>query len=309
MENSSEKRITAKKVIITSFIVDFLDIALSILVAVISGSVIMLTQVLEGVSDLAASGILVIGLSRSLKHEDKSHPFGYGREIYFWTMISALITFGLTSTISIYFGFERFMNPKPIHDIWLALAVLTITIATNAYAFFLSFKRLLRKRHFKHIVQAFYKSSLIETKTTFILDFIGTIASLFGLLALLIYVFTGDYRFDGLGAMIIGVSVGIGAVFLIIGIRDLLVGKSASPQVETKIKNAALNVDEVQDVLNIKTLHVGPEKLLVNLDVHMEARLKTRELEKLIDKIKNEIRREVPTVKYLQVELETPRRS
>lgn len=309
MEKSSKKNISAKKVIITSFVVDFLDIALSVFVSIVSGSVIMLTQVLEGISDLAASGILVIGLNRSLKTEDKSHPFGYGREIYFWTLISALITFGVTSTLSVYFGVERFLNPRPIHDIWLAFAVLAITLVTNGYAFFLSFRRLLRRRHFKHILRIFYRSSLIETKTTFILDFMGTIASFLGLIALIIYTFTGDYRYDGLGAVAIGISTGIGAAFLIMGIRDLLIGKSASSDVEAKIKNAALNVDEVQDVLNIKTLHVGPEKLLVDLDVHMEARLTTRELEKLVDKIKKEIRAEVPTVKYLQVELETPKKN
>lgn len=309
MEKTSQKHISAKRVIITSFVVDFSDIALSIFVTIVSGSVIMLTQVLEGISDLAASGILVLGLNRSLKTEDKSHPFGYGREIYFWTLISALITFGVTSTLSIYFGLERFINPRPVHDVWLAFAVLAITLITNGYSFFLSLKRLLRKRRLKYVLRIFYKSSLIETKTTFILDFMGAVASFLGLIALFIYAFTGDYRYDGLGAIIIGISVGIGAVFLIMGIRDLLIGKSASSDVENKIKNAALNVDEVKDVLNIKTLHVGPEKLLVDLDVHMEARLTTRELEKLVDKIKKEIRAEVPTVKYLQVELETPRKN
>ena len=306
MEKPSEKSVSARKVIIVSFVVDFLDILFNIIIAIISGSVVMLTQVLEGISDLAASGILLVGFNRSLKREDKTHPFGYGREIYFWALISALITFGVTATVSVYFGLERFLNPRPVHSLGLAFVVLAITIFTNGYAFFLSLRRLLRRRRLKHIVQIFYKSSLIETKTTFILDFIGTIASLLGLVALLIYVITGDYRYDGLGAMIIGVAVGIGAALLIIGIRDLLVGRSASAEIEAKIKNAALNVDEVTDVLNIKTLHVGPEKLLVDLDVHMRARLTTRELEKLIDKIKQEIRQEVPAVKYIQVELETP---
>lgn len=306
MEKSSGKTVSAKKVIIVSFAVDFLDILFNLIVAIISGSVVMLTQVLEGISDLAASGILLIGFNRSLKREDKIHPFGYGREIYFWALISALITFGVTATVSIYFGFERFMNPKPLHSLGLAFTVLVITIFTNGYAFFLSLRRLMKRRKLKYIVQIFYKSSLVETKTTFILDFIGTIASFLGLIALLIYSITGDYRYDGLGGMIIGVAVGIGAVFLIIGIRDLLVGRSASAEIEAKIRSAAMNVDEVKDVLNIKTLHVGSEKLLVDLDVHMEAKLTTRELEKLIDKIKQEIRQEVPTVKYIQVELETP---
>lgn len=303
-----KEKISANKVIVTSFLVDLSDVLINLVIAILSGSVIMLTQVLEGVSDLAASGILLVGLIRSGKASDSAHPFGYGREIYFWTLLSALITFGVTATLSIYFGWDRILHPHKVHDIWLVLAILVITIFTNGYAFLLSYRRLLEKRHVRHIIQIFYRSSLVETKTAFILDFMGTLASVLGVFALLIYVATGDFRFDGVGAVLMGVAIAIASIFLIEGIRDLLVGRSAPPEIEQKIRKAALNIEEVQDVLGIKTLHIGPDKLLVDLDVHMEARLTTREIEKLIDKIKEEIRREVPSAKYLQVELETPRR-
>ena len=108
-----EKKVSAKKVIITSFLVDFLDIFLSFIVAIHSGSVVMLTQVLEGVSDLSSSGLLLIGLKKSGRKADRTHPFGYGREIYFWTLLAALIMFGFTSTISIYFGWKRVITPEP----------------------------------------------------------------------------------------------------------------------------------------------------------------------------------------------------
>ncbi len=301
-----EKKITARKVIVTSFVVDVSDVILNLIVAFLSGSVIMLTQVLEGLSDLMASGFLLIGLRRSIRKEDKTHPFGYGREIYFWTLLSALVMFGITATTSIYFGWKRFHNPQPIHDLDLALLVLLITVATNGYAFFLSLRRLLRHRSLKHIVRIFYRSSLVETKTTFTLDLMGTLASLFGMLALGIYHLTGDARWDGVGAMMIGGTLAFFSVLLILGIRDLLVGKSASSGTEEKIRKAALEIPEVESVLDLKTLQVGPERLLVNLDVHMNEHLSTRELEKLIDRVKERIKKEVPSVKYLQVELETP---
>jgi divalent metal cation (Fe/Co/Zn/Cd) transporter len=217
--------------------------------------------------------------------------------------------FGLTSTLSIYFGWQRFIKPEPIHNIYLAFLILGITILTNGYAFFISYKRLLKKRKFKHIVQIFYRSSLVETKTTFILDLMGTVASCLGIMALVIYRVTGDARYDGLGAIVIGFSLAILAYLLLLGIRDLLVGRSASKETEEKIKEAALTVEEVTDVLALKTLHVGSEKLLVNLEVHMKSRLGTREIEKLMDQIKDKIQVEVPSVKYIQVELETPERN
>lgn len=301
-----EKKISAKTVLVASFLVDILDIILSVFVAFVTGSVIMLTEALEGVSDLTSSGLLLIGLKRSSQRADKSHPFGYGREIYFWTLLAALVMFGVTSTVSVYFGWQRIVNPHPVDNLYLAQIVLLIAFFSNGYAFFLSYKRLLKKRSFRQIVRIFYKSSLVETKTTFILDLMGTIASFLGMLALLIYRITGDIRFDGIGAIVIGVTLAFLALFLVMGIRDLLVGRSASIETEAKIKKAALLVEEVNDVLDLKTLHVGSEKLLVNLEVHMKNDLDTDEIERLMDEIKEKIQQEVPSVKYIQVELETP---
>lgn len=312
MEKSSripETKLTTKKVIITSFLVDCLDILLTLAIAILSGSIVMLTQVLEGFSDLASSGFLLVGFKRSLQKEDTSHPFGYGTEIYFWSLLSALIMFGLTSTLSFYFGWVRFFNPKPILDINIAIIILLVTLLTNGYSFLLSFFRLLRKRPPKHILRIFYRSSLVETKTTFILDLMGTCASFVGVIALFIYVYTGDIRFDGLGAMIIGVVQAIFSLFLVLGIRELFIGKRASEETEAKIKDAAMEVDGVEEVLGLKTMHLGSEKLLVDLDVHMQSKLGTRELEVMMDKIKDRIREKVPSAKYIQVELETPRRA
>ena len=305
----AEQKITAKKVIITSFLVDVLDVVLNFSIAILSGSVIMITQVLEGFSDLVASGFLLVGLKRSMHKEDKTHPFGYGREIYFWSLLSAIIMFGLTSTVSFYLGWERFFHPQPVKDMSVALGILILTFFTNGYAFFLSCRRLLRKRPLKHILRIFYNSSLVETKTTFTLDLMGTSASLFGAIALGIYVLTGDIKYDGLGAMVIGVTLAIFALFLVSGIRDLLVGRRASEETEKKIIEAALSVKEVEQILDLKTLHLGSERLLVDLDVHMEAKLGTKELEKLIEEIKEKIAEKVPSAKYIQVELQTPRKS
>ena len=303
-----EQKVSTRRVIITSFIVDILDILLSLIVAILSGSIVMVTQVLEGFSDMTSSGLLLIGVNRSMQKEDKTHPFGYGREIYFWSFLSAVVMFGLTSTLSFYFGWQRFFNPQPVKNINIALIVLVLTFFSNGYAFVLSCKRLLMKRPPKHIFRIFYGSSLVETKSVFILDLMGASASLLGAITLGVYAATGDTRLDGLGAMIIGVVLAFFSLFLVAGIRDLLVGKRASEETEKKIIEAALEVEEVEQVLGIKTSHIGSGKLLVDLDVHMQPKLKTKELEVLIDEIKSKIREKVPSSRYIQVELETPRK-
>ena len=110
--------------------------------------------------------------------------------------------------------------------------------------------------------------------------------------------------------VVLGKQHRVTAIMLVL-IVLLAIGLSllSGPPSEEKIIKAALAIDEVKDVLDIKTLHIGPERLLVNLEVYMNQRLSTRELEKLMDKIKENISKEVPSVKYLQVELETPNRS
>src|SRR3990167_814178 len=112
---------SAKKVILTSFLTNFLDISLSLSVAILSGSVVMLSQFLQAAADITASGLLVLGISQSNKRADKRYPFGHGRETYFWALISSLIMLGGTSTLSIFIGFQRFLNPEPVSNLLLAL--------------------------------------------------------------------------------------------------------------------------------------------------------------------------------------------
>ncbi len=285
---------------------DISDILLSLGVAIMSGSVIMATEVLEGIADLVASGALVLGVQRAKSRANKYFPFGYGREVYFWTFLSAVIIIGITSTFSIYFGLQRFFNPRTIHNLPATYAVLILTTLTNAYAFRLSYKRLRSKTHIGSILYAFLRSSLIETKTTFVLDFVGTSASLVGLVALILYQLTGDKRLDGIGAIGIGIILIIFGFLLILGIRDLLIGKSASDETLKRIKKVSLSLPEIKKVLDLKTMHIGSDRLLVNMEVSMDQDMKTEEIAKIIDKVKEKIRDEIPTVKHIQVELELP---
>jgi cation diffusion facilitator family transporter len=300
------RKISSEKVVLTSFLVDVSDVVINLSVTFLSGSVVMLSQALEGLADLLATGFLLIGIRRAKLPSDKKHPFGYGRELYFWTFLSALITFTLTAGVSFYFGLKRYLTPELIRNLSLAYLALAIAIVTNAYSMFLSLRRLLGGKPLSHIWKAFTHSALIETKTTLILDAMGTIASIFGLIALFLYKQTGNLRFDGLGAMAIGITLAVLALFIIKGAKDLLVGQGASPEVEEKIIEAAKSYPAVKSIIDLRTLHIGTNKLLVNMEVHLADRLTTDEIEILIDKIENQIKKEVPTATNIQIELETP---
>jgi len=305
-QQTGKKKITSEKVVVTSFLVDISDVLVSIIVAVMSGSVVMLSQAFEGSADLLASGFLLIGIRQSKKPSDRKHPYGHGREIYFWTFLSALTTFTITAGASFYFGYKRFLNPEPIHELPLAFLALIISVFTNGYSMMLSVKRLRGQKPMEEIWHTFKNSALIETKTTLVLDLMGTTASVLGLLALLLFSLSGNLKFDGLGAMAIGVTLAILAAFIVKGAKDLLVGQAASPEIEAKIIKAATSDPNVRKVLDLRTLHIGSEKLLVNMEIHLADELTTDEIETLIDKIESAVKRDVPSATHIQIELETP---
>jgi len=305
-KKTAKSTVSSNLVVITSFLVDILDIILSLAVAILSGSVVMLTQVLEGIADLISSGLLLVGLARSGQRENREHPFGFGRELYVWALLAGIVMLTVTSIFSIFLGWQRFIHPEKIHNIYLAFSVLAFTTLTNGFSFILSLKRLLRNRNIAQVVTIFLRSSLIETKTTFTLDLMGMSASILGIVALIVYLISGDFRFDGLGAILIGVTMAIFAFILVMGIVDFIVGRSASLETEGKIRDLALSIPQVKEILGLKTLHIGSEKLLVNMVVHLQHNLTTTEIESLIHKIKENIQKEIPEAKHIHVELETP---
>jgi cation diffusion facilitator family transporter len=231
------KRISAAKTVTTSFFVDLADIILNVIVMIITGSVVMLAEALEGGSDLVASGALLIGLRISKRRADKKHPFGYGKALFSWTLISAFIMLVFASGLSFYFGLQRLLNPQAIKSIYLAYGALCISIITNGYSLTLSIRRLLHKEKLKKILQVFLKSTHVETKNTFILDLTGTTAAVLGLISLILYQVAGIQHFDGLGGMLIGLIIAFSSVVLIWGVKSYLIGKGAGPGIEQQIRN------------------------------------------------------------------------
>lgn len=303
---NADKNISEYRVVVTSFLVDLFDVIINLSVALFTGSVVMLSEFFQGLTDLTASAFLLVGHSRAKKKADKLHPFGHGKEIYFWTLISAVVMMTFTATASMHFGFDRFLHPHKITHIVFAFAALIIAFITNAYAFSLSVRRLLKGRQKRFLPKIFLDATDVATKNALVLDLMGTMAATFGLISLFLYQISDDPRLDGIGAMAIGIMTAALAFILIIGVKEFLVGKRASPQTEEKIKKAALTVPEVKKVLDLRTMQVGADKLLVNMEVHMQDQLTTDELEILIDKIKKRVLEKVPSIQHVQVELETP---
>ena len=303
---SKPKKLSDVRVVATSVSVSLLDVALNCIVAWLTSSTVMFSQALQGVSDLITGGVLLVGVRRSRRQADKHFQFGYGRELFFWVLIAAIVMFVGTGGVSVYVGYQQIVAPSPVDHAWLALVMLCVGASTNGYAFYLSVKRLRQQGASRSWWRHLLASSIVETKATFVIDLLGTTAAFFGLFALGMLVFTGDARFDGVGSVMIGVSMMLAALLLIRDIHDLIVGRSVDHDTSLRIIAAAEAVAGVHNVLDLRTMYLGSEKLLVIVEVHIKDGLDTDTIERVIDNVKENVTQLVPIVHHIQVEVETP---
>lgn len=299
-------KISADRAVLTSLFVDFLDIIANAIVAIITGSVVMLAETIQGVADTASVGFVYLGLKRSRRPANENFQFGHGKALYIWTFVAGIIMFGVTSVLVFYFGLKRLLNPEEISHIYIAIIVLILFVFSNGYSLSVGYRRIMQGKKKYNFIKIFKQSMLVETKTTFVLDLIGTTAALIGLFALLAYKITGNLAFDGLGAMAIGFTLAFLTLFLLNNTRQLLIGKRASRELEKKIIKSINSFKNVNAVLDLKTMNIGLNKILVNAEVNVNPNLKTLQIEKLMDNIKEKVQKANPEVVHIQIELETP---
>ncbi|MEX0896231.1 MAG: cation diffusion facilitator family transporter [Patescibacteria group bacterium] len=298
--------ISSKRIIISSIVTDCLDIILNTIVALVTGSVVMVAEAIQGVANLICDSLLFVGVMKATRKADASHPFGYGKELYFWTLMAAIVMLVFTATISISIGWLQFVGNTVLTDLWLAYALLSIAVVSNGYSLFASFRKLSAKRGQRSMFQVIWDSPFVAAKVRFLLNSIGVGAAVIGLVSLALSGYLNSARFDGLGAMIIGVLIAGSAVFLIWGVQGLLVGKSAGGVLHRRINKIIEANEEVRSVLDLKTMLIGPEQILVNVAIHAKNNLNTDQLEKLVDTIEVQLQGQIPMITHVQVELERP---
>lgn len=297
---------SAKRAIVTSFLVDLGDIGLNVTAMLITGSVVLLAEALEGGSDLVASGLLYIGLRISNKRANQAHPFGFGKALFSWTLLSAIVMLVFGAGLSFYYGLQRFLEPHDIKHLGVAYGALCISIVTNGYALSVSARRLLEGRPLRDLRNILIHSPKVETKNTFILDFTGTGAAVIGLASLVVYHAAGIRYFDGLGSMLMGVTIAMSSIALIWGVKEFLAGKRASAEIEKQIRDAALEMKQVRRIRELATMYMGTKHLMLHLDIEVLGSTTAHEIGEIVAELKKRIKREVSIVSNIQIEIVPP---
>jgi cation diffusion facilitator family transporter len=258
--------------------------------AAFTGSSAMLSEGIHSVVDTGNQILLLRGLHLSKKPANDAHPFGFGKEIYFWSFIVAILLFTFGGALSMYEGVKHLKHPEPITDILTNYLVLGFAFIFEGYAFWIAYKSM--KKTTKHF--HWFRSVNRAKDPSIIVVLLENSAAMLGLLVAFIGItlsyFLDLTYFDAIASMGIGVILLVIAIWLAIESKKLLIGESANPTLVkniTDLLNAAPEIDRVQKVL---TLHMGPEEVLVNLYADFKDDISSQQIEETVTQLENKIK-------------------
>lgn len=290
MEETEKPTLSTKRVLVTSLAVDVFGLIVNAVVAGVTGSAIMLVGAIEGFAGLCSVAMLLFADKRSNTKATKLHPFGYGREISYWSTIAAFVIVASAGVFAVHLGYQKILadNPEPVRHVWLAFIALAIALGSNGYSFWTSLRKLLDGAPMESISRVFITSPRVAPKTTVVLDAMGSTVALVGLFILTVYALGGSTvaRLDGVGALAMGLGLILSSGGLLLSVRALVMNQGAPREMERKIRDAAREVPEVKHVVGMQTTLVGSDKVLANIDVHLKDGLNTDQVEQVVEKVK-----------------------
>ncbi len=257
---------------------------------------------MHSVADSTNQILLLVGRVRSRRESTEEHPFGFGSERYVYAFVVAVVLFVVGAIFSLYEGISRLRHPEALVSPVVAFAVLGVAILLEAFSLRTAVKE---SGEFK--ASASWRSFIRHAKApelpvVLLEDFAALIGLGFALVAVALSTITGDARWDGIGSLAIGLLLGCVAVVLAIEIKSLLVGESAGPDVQRAIVAAIEGTGGIERVIHLRTLHVGPEQLLVAAKIAVKRADTAAAVASAIDESEQAIRAAVPIAELIFLE-------
>ncbi|HET9893632.1 MAG TPA: cation diffusion facilitator family transporter [Streptosporangiaceae bacterium] len=261
---------------------------------VVTGSASMLAESVHSVADSGNQVLLLIGQVRSKRAETEEHPFGFGAERYVYAFIVAVVLFVVGAIFSLYEGISRIRHPEAVVSPVVAFAVLAVAVTLEAFSFRTAIRESNRTRDGSGWRAFIRHAKAPELPVVLLEDFAALIGLGFALLAVTLTTVTGDARWDGAGSLAIGLLLGGVAVVLAVEMKSLLVGEAARPEAQREIVAAIERGSGIERVIHLRTLHVGPESLLVAAKVAVSHGENAEHIASAIDQAEQRVREAVP---------------
>lgn len=262
-----------------------LGIAIAKLIgAIITGSAGLLAETLHSLADTGNQALLLVGGRRARRKPSEAHPFGYGSERYFWSFVVALVLFSLGGMFALYEGVQKLRHPHEASHLLLAVIILIFAILLETFSLRTALKE---ANHSKPRDMSWWSyirnAKEPELPVVLLEDFGAEIGLLFALAGVTVASITGDSRWDALGSLAIGVLL-IGIAFVLaVKMKSLLIGEAATSEVQNLLTAALTNHHHVHKIIHMKTLHLGPDEVLLAVKIEFDRDLSIAQLALAID--------------------------
>ena len=292
----------SRRAIVAAFLAN-LGIASAKFVAfLITGAASMLAEAVHSLADTGNQGLLILGTSRARREATREHQFGFGRERYFWAFVVALVLFSLGSIFAVHEGIDKLRHPHELVSPAVAIGILVLAIALESWSFRTAIVAAQPLRGSKSWWSFIRRSKSPELPVVLLEDLGALLGLLIALVGVGLSAVFDDPRFDAAGSVAIGALLGVIAIVLAIEMKSLLIGESAAMEIQRAIRTTIEGSHTVRKLIHLRTLHLGPDELLVAVKVEFDVGLDIPGLASAIDDLEAAIRQQVPIAQVIYVE-------
>jgi cation diffusion facilitator family transporter len=298
---------TASKIVIVAFVANLAIALTKFAAAVLTGSSAMLSEGIHSLVDTINEVFLLHGMKRAGKAADAAHPFGYGRELYFWSFIVSLLVLALGAGTAFYEGISHLLDPQPMRTAMINYAVLAASFVFEGSSWWFALKEFRKTKGSQGYFEAFRTS---KDPSTFTVLFEDT-AALVGLTIALVGIAGAQAlalpQLDGVASLGIGLVLAVSSLLLARETKALLIGESAHPHVRESILRIACSDPAIVTANGVITVQVGPRQIIAALSAEFEDALATSDIEACVNRIEDAIRCAHPDITVLFVKPQTPK--
>jgi cation diffusion facilitator family transporter len=270
--------------------------------AAFSGSSAMLSEGIHSAVDTGNEVLLLVGHRRAARPADEHHPYGHGKEVYFFTLLVAVLIFGMGGGMSLYEGIQHFQTPRPIRHATWNLAVLGAAMAFETVSFVIGRRELRRRaRESASTWRTLLDTKDASTMSVVIEDSAALIGLAIAFVGVLLNHYAGLLLADAIASLTIGALLCTVAAFLAWQTRGLLVGAAADPAIVARIREIAEGQPAVDSVRKLLTMHLGPDEILLNLEIVFHDDIEPGDRHKAVEAIERAVRKATPRVREIYV--------
>jgi cation diffusion facilitator family transporter len=263
----------------------------------------MLAESIHSVADSGNQALLLVGGKRAQRKASQTHPFGYGRERYIYAFIVAIVLFSVGGLFALYEAYHKWSHPHGIDKWqWVPVTVLIVAIVLESFSFRTAIKESNHVRGNASWVKFVRRAKAPELPVVLLEDLGALVGLIFALFGVVMTLITGNGRWDAVGTAMIGILLVVIAIILALETKSLLLGESADPDEVAKIEAAVAAGPGVERIIHMKTLHLGPEELLVAAKIGVSRTESAEEVARHINDLEGRIRAAVPIARAIYLE-------